>query len=144
MANTFANRGKYAEGQIKKVLARYALRADTAFQKLADTYSGHRSPALADFIICHQGQMFLLEIKEVEHEFRLPKGNFSLDQIARQKLWQLAGATSMVAIYFKPLKQWRLLPINFFGALPVGVGSWDFREYPLYTLDELMTYLLGN
>lgn len=139
----FSNRGKYAEGQIKKVLAKYAERADFAYQKFADTYAGFRSAAICDFMILSQGQLTMLEVKEVNHEFRLPKGNISEDQIARIKVWQLAGANAYVAIYFKPLKSWRLVPITFFNALPAGVGSWVLTEYPLMKLNELVPNLIG-
>ena len=135
-----ANRGKYAEGQVKKWLGKINS-SDFAYQKLPDTYAGFKSAALADFLLLHAGRVCLLEIKEVDHDFRLPKGNFSLDQIARQKLWALAGAKSKVLVYHSTTKRYRLVDISWFNPLPAGTGSWDLREFEQYSLDEAMRKL---
>ena len=71
----------------------------------------------------HAGKLRLIEVKEVNHYFRLPHKNFSPDQVARMRNWQAAGASALVLIYFEPLKLWRILDVRNF--LVRTGGSWD-------------------
>lgn len=146
-----SNRGKLAEGQLKDLFKARESRRHFAWMKLADTYSGFQSAAVCDFLLQSEGETFLLESKEVEHTFRLPKANFKNDQRARMLLWEDAGAKAYLAILFKGHRvgrslstpMWRLVPASFFVPLPEGTGSWALSGYPLLTRDELVANLLG-
>ena len=125
-----SNRGKYAETKFKTLVGRhYGSLANFCFTKLPDTYAGFKSAALADFLVMYAGVASLVEIKEVKHSFRLPKNNFSPDQIARQTMWAAAGANCWVLVYHSEDKLCRAVPITEFSPLPDGVGSWDLRAY---------------
>lgn len=134
---TTANRGKYAETVVRIHLTKLAKQADTAFYRLPDMHAGSRAPTLADFLLLSKGQLFLIECKQVNHPFRLPYGNFSPDQVARMRLWQLAGARAVVVIYHTPLDAWRGLPLDFFLDRSQG-GSWDLSNIPTVKLEDLL------
>jgi hypothetical protein len=80
----------------------------------------------------------------------LPKGNFKDDQRARMTSWVWAGAEAWVIVlhtrlfdrYSKTGKFWRVVPLRVFNEpLAEGVGSWDLREWPMLTLDEVIRTL---
>lgn len=139
-----ANRGKYAEGEVKKFLKKMEA-ANCAHHRFPDAHSGSMVTAPADFMFMQAGIFRLLEVKEVQHDFRLPYDNFSPDQVARMRLWQAAGAHAWVLVYHKNLKAWRLIPAEWFlnrpklSASGKPVGSWVLDEFPLVTLAEAFT-----
>lgn len=125
-----ALRGKYAEGHIRAQLKKLAdSRSDLDFDRLQDAHSarGHFStPQAGDFLVIHKGVPFYLEVKEVAHDYRLPVGNFGLDQRARMRKKVLAGAKAIVLVYFSNLKVWRVAGLDYFGLQ--STGSWDMRD----------------
>lgn len=131
-----ADRGKVAEGKVKTALEKLAKQADTAFYRLPDARAGSMKETLADFLVCSKNRMYLLEVKETEHEYRLPHGNFTTDQVARMRRFEMAGALSFVMVYHSTLEMWRYGRIELFRER-VG-GSWDLRNLPLLTLDEVL------
>lgn len=141
---TTANRGKYAEGEVKKFLKKLEA-ANCAHHRFPDAHSGSMVTAPADFMFMQAGIFRLLEVKEVQHDFRLPYDNFSPDQVARMRMWQAAGAHAWVLVYHKNLKAWRLIPAEWFlnrpklSASGKPVGSWVLDEFPLMTLAEAFT-----
>jgi hypothetical protein len=94
-----------------------------------------------------EGKFFLVEIKEVNHEFRLSHKNFAVDKVARCRKWGLAGAKVVVLVNFEPLGvrgrgwrdalAWRLVDLDVFLDRSVG-GSWDLSTFPLMTFDAAM------
>lgn len=134
---TTANRGKVAESLLKVHFTKLAKQADTVFYRLPDAHSGNRSPTLADFLLLNKGQLYLIECKQVNHAARLPYGNFSPDQVARMRMWTLAGATAIVLIYHTPLDAWRGLPLDHFLDRSQG-GSWDLSNIPTVKLEDLI------
>lgn len=140
--STAANRGKYAEGQVKKKLASLES-ARQAHARWPDARAGSFAVALADFLIMRDGRMTLLEVKEVAHDFRLNHGNLGTDQIGRMRAWASAGAQADVLVYHSTTKLWRAADIHWFytGYHKVDgdgkkVGSWDLRELSTMALDE--------
>jgi penicillin-binding protein-related factor A (putative recombinase) len=131
-----ADRGKTAEKEVKKVLTKLSLRSDTAFERLPDARAGSFQTAMCDFIMTHKGTMFLLEVKEVAHDYRLPHGNYSKDQVARMRRWQLAGAKAFVLIYHTKLSKWRVAPVDYF--VERTGGSWDLRNLGLQNLEDIL------
>lgn len=143
---TAANRGKYAEAEVKKLLKKLES-SNCTHHRFPDAHAGSFVSSPADFMILQDGKLRLLEVKQVQHDFRLPYGNFALDQIARMRNWEAAGADAWVLVCFMPSKTWRLLRLEYFTARPLktaagkAVGSWDLSSIPAAKLVECMTTL---
>ena len=143
---TAANRGKYAESEVKKKLKSLEA-ADCAHHRFPDAHSGSFVTVPADFMFMQAGIFRLLEVKEVDHDRLLPYANFGLDQVARMRMWEAAGAKAWVLVYFKRIGGWRLAPVSYFlhrpKVAPSGrvIGSWNMQEFPVVTLTEAFTGL---
>ncbi len=150
-----ADRGKEAEGLVRKELEKLAVRANFDFERVYDARSSKgsmlaertgdfqvwaeaRSTALETWT---EARSYVLEVKEVEHEFRLPKSNFGTAQRARMVKRSWTGCRCWVLVYFKPLKLWRIMPISYFGS--EKTGSWDMSDTPLQSLKDIMGELYG-
>lgn len=129
-----ANRGKSAEDKLKKYLTERGTRTDFTWSRWPDAHAGSLQVALSDFIFMQKGKLYLLECKSTLHEYRLPHGNFDTGQVARMRMWQLAGATSFVMLYHEKLDAWRSRPIEYFNTREGG--SWDLRSDSPTTLDK--------
>ena len=140
---TTSNRGKYAESEVKKALKKLEA-ANCAHHRFPDAHAGSFTTAPADFMFLQDGVFRLLEVKQVQHDFRLPYANFALDQTARMRNWEAAGAKSWVLVCFMPSKTWRLAPASYFlprpKVSPTGraLGSWDMSEIPTMTLPQAL------
>ena len=134
-----ANRGKYAESQVKALLKKLES-ANCTHHRFPDAHSGSFVTAPADFMLLQDGKLRLLEVKQVEHQSRLPYGNFKADQLARMLMWQAAGAGCWVLVCHMPDKFWRLLPAEYFKNRQLvsetgkPVGSWNLKDVPTQTL----------
>ena len=139
----FADRGKYAEGKVKAELKRLEA-ANCAHHRFPDRRAGSFVTAPADFMFLQSGVFRLLEVKQVQHDFRLSYQNFGADQVARLKMWQAAGAKAWVLVCFMPSKTWRLASVDYFtdrvlkSATGKPVGSWDMRDVPVCTLPQAL------
>lgn len=94
--------------------------APTRDKDLVDT-------AISDPVYTRNG---LIEVKEVEHAFRLPHKNFSPDQVGRMRIRQLAGSEPLVLICHRPPERpvvWRAPEFEFFQQREGG--GWDLREF---------------
>lgn len=123
---TIANRGKWAEARVKKFLKVQEERADAAHYRFPDARSGSLMRVPCDFMFLKAGKLTLVEVKEVNHDFRLPHTNFSEDKVARMRLWQLAGASACVLVYHRTSEVWRILDASFF--YQRTGGSWDLSS----------------
>lgn len=119
--------GKSAEKDLQNVLKDLSTFREFLGWRLPDARAGSATAAIADFQLLHSGTAIFLEVKEVDHEFRLPYGNFDTDQVARMRRAEMAGALAVAAVYFTPAKLWRLAHINYFRDRSVG-ASWDMRD----------------
>ena len=133
---TTANRGKSAEAAVKKYLAKRSETIGFNFMRLPDARSGSFQPTTADFLAVSWGKPYFIEVKEVNHAFRLPSKNFGRDQRARLRAFELAGALARILVFHTPTKAWRALLLDHFEDDP---PSWDLRHQPEITLDEAMT-----
>ena len=88
--NTSANRGKEAENLVKKRLEGLAKSANVAWHRPPDMRSGSFQPALCDFLLLQEGQLTLIEVKQTAHDYRLPHGNLSTEQVGRMRVWEMA------------------------------------------------------
>lgn len=137
-----ANRGKVAEKLVKRQLEKLSLQSNTASYRLPDAHAGSFQATLADFLLVHKGVMYLLEVKETQHDYRLPVANYSPDQVARMRRFQLAGAEAHVLIYHANLSKWRTAPVDYF--LTREGGSWDLRNLPLQELENILKENLND
>lgn len=130
-----ADRGKDAEKAVAKVLTRFSSEI-TAFDwhRQYDARSaGGRFPAQpGDFAFYGVDVHGLIEAKEVEHDYRLPKKNLNNEQIAKLYKRELAGGRICILINFTTSKLWRLVPLTYFRQ-NLDVPSWDLSEFATYT-----------
>ncbi len=139
--STVGTRGKSAEDLVKKYcLNRAAKEAAFTYYRPPDARGGSLVVAPADFMLLYAGTFTLLEIKECQHDYRLPHNNFSSGQIARMRVWQEAGAVSWVAVRFMPKDVWRIAQVDYF--LETEGGSWDMRKYPEHSLTEALEIII--
>lgn len=135
-------RGKYAESKVRAFLAllneKYK-RFD--FSRIYDARSaGGRFPSRpGDFEFYAPGLHGLIEVKEVEHDFRLPAKNLKPEQIAKLRKREWAGGLVMVLIYHATAGGWRRVPVSWL-AERAAQPSWDLSEFPTY--GDVQTALL--
>jgi penicillin-binding protein-related factor A (putative recombinase) len=134
--STSANRGKEAENLVKKRLEVLAKSANVAWHRPPDMRSGSFQPALCDFILLQEGQLTLIEVKQTAHDYRLPHGNLSTEQVGRMRVWEMAGARCYVLIYHSGIKQWRMEDVGYFSERTGG--SWDLRPLATRRLEEIL------
>ena len=106
--STSANRGKEAENLVKKRLEVLAKSANVAWHRPPDMRSGSFQPALCDFLLLQEGQLTLIEVKQTQHDYRLPHGNLSTEQVGRMRVWEMAGARCYILVYHSGIMQWRM------------------------------------
>lgn len=123
-----SNRGKFAEKKLREMCVEFAKSANFAFHRFPDAHAGSMVTAPADFQTLYDSQMRLIEVKETEELARLPYKNFAPDQVARMRLWKLAGAESWVIIYHTESKFYRCFEVEPFLDRPAGSGSWFFED----------------
>ena len=139
-----SRRGKEAEDLVGKCLAglkKESVKLD--YDKVPDAFSTRGTytvPRVGDFLIFYRSASIALEVKEVDHEFRLPAKNVSPDSRERLRRRSYSGCHCYVAVYFKPLKVWRLAPISYFDHR--AAGSFDMSDLKVMTLAALMKDLL--
>jgi hypothetical protein len=136
---SLGTRGKYAEGKVKAQLKGLESASFTHY-RFPDARAGSFTVTPCDYMVCNSGKLTLLEVKEVDHKFRLPHANFSKDQVARMRNFESAGAAAWVLIYFTPMKLWRYESISYF--LQREGGSWDMSGFELRPLDMILEKIL--
>lgn len=147
-----ANRGKYSEDKIREVLKKFEIDyLRFTFNRIPDAHAagGKAQPQAGDFQTFYMSEFkgssnSLIEAKETEHPSRLPYKNFSPDAVGRAYKRQLAGSDVIVLVCCKPLKEWRLMPLDFFRERNEATpsGSWVLTGYPTFTTKELHDVLL--
>lgn len=122
-----SNRGKYAEGKFRDACKLFEKSAKFAFHRFPDAHAGSMVTAPADFQTMTAGQLRMVEVKETAEVSRLPHTNFATDQVARMRLWELAGAESWVVVYHTKTKLYRCFRIESFVDRAEGAASWFFE-----------------
>lgn len=142
-------RGKYAEGKVREILERLnSQHAKFDYGRIYDARSagGKGIPGRpGDFEFYAPGLFGLIEVKEVDHPFRLPKKNLDKEQIAKLRKRQLAGGVIFVLILHTTTGLWRRVPIDWLHER-AGQPSWDLSEFITHgtadvTLQPLMALL---
>lgn len=121
-----ADRGKFAEGAFRKALENLDRGIDFAFHRFPDAHAGSFTPAPADFMFLDKGKFFVLEVKEVAHDSRLPYNNFKLINYNRMRKWVMAGAEGWIIVYHAKSKLYRVLPLQAFHVRNESAASWFF------------------
>jgi hypothetical protein len=140
---TVGQRGKFAEGKVKAWMTKRS-DAEAAFwmYRYPDPRAGSLQAVPADFGALRLGVPYLVEVKEVDHDFRLPAKNFSADKVARMNKFRIAGGECWVVIYHRTTKLWRLAPILAFAE---RLPSWDLTAYDTFpTHAALLDRLFGS
>jgi hypothetical protein len=148
-----ANRGKEAEKQFRLACETLAVQQGFTYWRVPDARtamgnSGGEGPG--DFLAWSRittpaglaDRSYSIEVKEVEHEYRLPKANFKNDQRARMRMLELAGVVCYVAVLFKPLKKWRVTRLSYFDS--GTTGSWDMTNLELVEITDWIKVLHAN
>lgn len=172
-----ANQGRYAEGKVQTFLTAWkAQHKGFTFNRILDAHASKgamSNPQPGDFqwfldtgywivpgmgLACGPGgegdvvkytRNGLIEVKSVQHEYRLPCRNFMPDQVARMRMRMWAGSEGIVLVCCHPAPRevsWRAIPLDFFEQRPGPKpehGSWDLREIDAFTVcdDLLQPYL---
>ena len=137
--SNYSRRGKDAESKVKKELDILSTLSNFDFERVLDGFSsrgGASASRPGDFLAFQNGTAVLLEVKEVAHDFRLPRGNFKTDQRGRMMKRHYAGCLCYVLIYSSTTGLWRMLPVTYFGT--ETTGSWDLSTVPATDLRSLM------
>lgn len=143
------DRGKWAESKVRDRLKVMASQQGFNFMRLPDARAGSFVSVTADYMVGYRTpygkRAWMLEVKEVDHAFRLPRKNYPQDQRNRVRSWELAGFSSLVVVAFLPLKgstyrastlMWRKASLAYFTG--DDTASWDMQDLPLLTLEEAL------
>jgi hypothetical protein len=132
--NAVGQRGKYAEGKVKDFLTKHAAsKVDFDWERLPDARSamGRMKAQIADYSFFMPGVHGVIEVKEVEHDVRLPAKNFGDDQIAKMYKRQLAGGVPVVLVYHKTTGLWRCPDYNWMRE--ERAASWNLSDWSTFT-----------
>lgn len=141
-----ADRGKKAEKAVATYLGKLSEKiAAFDWHRVYDARSagGRFAAQPGDYAFYTPAAHGLVEVKEVDHEFRLPKKNFDNDQIAKLRKRQLAGGQIAIVINFTPTKTWRLIPLDHF-VNNLDVPSWDLTRFETYSKADLALDVFFN
>lgn len=83
---------------------------------------------------------FIIEVKEVKHDFRLPSKNYSADKVARVQKRVWAGTEAVVAVLHTTTGLWRLVPFEVF---TVRAPSWDLSKYQVVDIESALAEFMG-
>jgi hypothetical protein len=152
---TAANRGKTAEKKVSEILKRAeATRIWFTAGRVPDAHAagGRFTPQAGDFAAysrvrtmpdgLYLSRNFLVEVKELKHEFRLPFASYSADKVARVQKRVLAGSEAIVAILHTTTGLWRLVPFSVFNDRSTG-GSWDLRPFAPVAIETALLEFMG-
>lgn len=156
-----ADRGKAAEGQVKDHLKALNDRhMHFCYNRNLDAHAagGKFQAQAGDFQAfsrveskmrdewnnpVHSSRNFIIEVKEVKHDFRLPHGNYSVDKVARVEKRVHSGTEAIVLVRFTkaPVPYWRAVPHEVFRTRTGG--SWDLSAYPIVDMKKALSDFLG-
>lgn len=132
-------RGKWAEGKVRDLLKKLG-EADARFdwERILDARSagGRFRSQIGDFAVFMPHLHGVIEVKEVDHAYRLPHKNLDTEAVGKLVKRQWAGGITWMIIAHQR-KAWRLVPLEVFRTRTGG--SWDLREFPTYAkVDEIL------
>lgn len=128
-----ADRGKKPEDEVRKFLKAYDERKHCFdWHRNYDAHSagGRFQRQTGDFEFYMPGVHGVIEVKQVDHAFRLPHKNYSEDKVAKVYKRQVAGGRAIVLVYHTPTTLWRVCSLAPFRERTGG--SWDLSMWPQY------------
>lgn len=134
-SKSIEDRGKWAEGKVHDFLKSFNKFSSTFdFQRMPDARAarGALAKQVADFEI-FDGYHGVVEVKETEHDYRIPKAKIS--QIPRMRKRANAGGKIIVVVYHSNIDKWRMPSAEFLLAEHVG-ASWDLSDFLLFDTAE--------
>lgn len=142
-----ADRGKKPEDEVRKYLKAYDERThrfDWHRNYDAHTAGGRFQRQTGDFEFYFPDAHGVIEVKQVDHAFRLPHKNYAEEKVAKVYKRMLAGGMAIVLVYHTPIDQWRVTTLTPFRERTGG--SWDLSAWELYptakaALDSLRVFL---
>lgn len=145
MVKNYADRGKNAEAKVKEWLDSKKKRcAEFDYERVYDYRSGLSVVRVGDFLAFYRGRFFCIEVKEIKHDYRLPRKNFDLGQRARLRRRLMAGGASVILVHHSESKKWRMIDLNAFDD-GSDKGSWDLTNYPqVDNIGTLLTLLFDG
>lgn len=83
---------------------------------------------------------FIIEVKEVKHDFRLPAKNYSADKVSRVQKRVWAGTEAVVAVLHTTTGLWRLVPFEVFTERR---PSWDLSGHGVVDIESALAEFMG-
>jgi len=127
-------RGKKAEADVRKILERLkSEKVDFDYERKYDARSsmGRIPSQTGDFGFFTPACHGIIEVKEVAHDFRLPRKNLGSEQIAKMHVRMLAGGAIVMLIYHSTTGAWRCPDFSRF-LVQRDVPSWDLSDEPTF------------
>lgn len=145
--NSPANRGKWAEGEVKTLLAKLASSSSRVdWQRNYDAHSaGGKFPSqTGDFSFFSPNCHGVIEVKEVHHPTRLPYKNF--ENTGKLRVRELAGGKIVILVAHLPEKLWRIVPFEFIKIKDPAKpsGSWVLTDFPPCSLANVESWLASQ
>lgn len=131
MKSEIGNRGKVAEKEVKVFLERINReRTYFDYERLPDSRSskGRVAAQVADYAFFMPRHHGVIEVKETEHEFRLPRAK--LTQLPKMRKRHLAGGECIVIVYHSTIDKWRVP--DFQWVMVNEAPSWDLSQFPTF------------
>ena len=140
-----AVQGKYAEGKIRDELRRRG-NEDSGFDwernydarssmgripRRAGDFTYYWQQPLDDRLLLRHRGHGVIEVKQVKHDFRLPRKNFDPDGWGILVKREMAGGKIVVIVFHSTTKKWRVVPFGWFKSLR-DAKSWDLTTWPMY------------
>lgn len=152
MATSAADRGKSLETRFRALCLTSEGRQDFAFHRFPDARAGSKKEAPADFQTMFAGVFRLIECKECKFDNRLPYANFDKAQVARMRLWSLAGKSKgqglgVVLIHHTTGDFYTVADVAHFVERDKAKGSWFMDTIPhkrFETLTEAYKHIHTN
>ncbi len=135
-ASKSANRGINTQEVIGGILERISSRnADFDYLRLPDARAagGRLSAMPADYEFFAPGVHGLIEVKEVKHDYRVPRKN--VPQFGKMLKRELAGGKCFLVIYHSTINKWRMVRVD---KLSKDDPSWDLRSVTAWGDPEQM------
>lgn len=131
------DRGKVGEKKVKEALTVLKARCPGFnFKKIADAYAGSLTPVAGDFSVEYLKRSYVIEVKEVAHDFRLPHNNVSFRQLALMRKKRTSGVVCFFLVYHSLQNEWRCICLDFLSAREGG--SWDLRGHEVKPLSRIL------
>jgi len=138
-SNPYANKGKKSETNAKKLFEQLLNDKQFVFYRCPDARQcrGRIRKQPGDFFMWYAGRSYIIEVKEVKHDFRLPKKR--LTQFPKMLRYSMAGVIPVTIVFHTTTMLWRFISFNLIQEqFESKSASYVLKEAPSYmSLEEL-------